>query len=283
MKDKTCIVTGASQGIGKVTAIALAKLGARLVLVCRDPGRAESALGDIRAAAPGTQAEVLLGDLSVLADIRRVAEEFKRRHARLDVLVNNAGAIIMEHRVTPDGFEATFATNHLNYFLLTLSLLDVLKASAPARIVNVSSAGHKLGRIDFDDLQKERTRYSGLHAYTDSKLANILFTRELARRLDGTGVTVNCLHPGSIASNFAMGERSWFGTLAKIGRPFLMSEEKGAATSIYLASSPEVKDLTGRYFTKCREVKPSRRAQDDAAARRLWDVSEKLVGLGVPG
>jgi NAD(P)-dependent dehydrogenase (short-subunit alcohol dehydrogenase family) len=276
MTGKTCMVTGASQGIGKATALGLARLGARVVLVCRDRGRGEAAQAAIRQAVPGAEVELMLADLSDQKQIRQLAQDFKAKHDRLHVLVNNAGAIIMERRLTVDGLEATFATNHLGYFLLTTLLLDVLKASAPARVVNVSSAAHRRGKLDFDDLQHERS-YSFMRVYSDSKLANIYFTRELARRLAGTGVTANCLHPGVIGSNFGQSDATWFKIMMKLGKPFLGSEASGAATSIYLASSPEVEGVTGKYFVKSKERHPARVAQDDAVARRLWDVSEKLT------
>ena len=273
------MITGASTGIGKVTAVALAERGFELTLVCRDPQKAEAAVAEILAKTPGAKVEVMLADLSSQESIRKLAADFKSRHARLDVLVNNAGAILMERRTTVDGIEATFATNHLGYFLLTNLLLELLQASAPARIVNVSSAGHKGGKLDFDDLNHDKG-YAGIRVYCDSKLANLYFTYELARRLEGTGVTVNSLHPGVVASNFGQGDGSrWFRVLMKLGKPFLRSVDKGARTSIYLASSPEVEGVSGKYFIDCKPRQSSRRSQDPEIARQLWQVSEKLTGL----
>jgi NAD(P)-dependent dehydrogenase (short-subunit alcohol dehydrogenase family) len=279
VQGRTVLITGATTGIGKATAIELAHRGAELVLVARDPKKAEATLAAIRARTPDARLDVLYADLSSLAEVRKLATEFQARHPRLHVLLNNAGAIVMERRLTVDGFEQTFAVNHLAYFLLTNLLLDRLKASAPARIINVASGAHRSGRIDFDDLQHEK-RFSGYGAYCDSKLANILFTRELARRIEGSGVTANCLRPGLVATGFGQGEGTkLFKWAFKLGKPFMLSPEKGAATSIYLASSPEVEGQNGLYWGKCKPARPWPRALDDASAKRLWDVSLKLTGL----
>lgn len=276
MTGKTCIVTGASSGIGKVTARELTRMGADVVLVCRDRGRGEAARQEIAAAA-GREPDLLLADLSCQAAIRGLAAEIRGRYRRLDVLVNNAGLIVGERQLSPDGIELTFATNHLGYFLLTTLLVDLLRASAPARVVNVASEAHRFGPgLDFDDLQGQKG-YRSLRAYGRSKLCNILFTAELARRLEGSGVTVNCLHPGAIASNFGQSGTPFFAWLARLGRPFLLTNEQGAATTIYLASSPDVEGKTGGYYRKGRSAKPSRAARDAAAAARLWEVSEQLV------
>ncbi|HZS39290.1 MAG TPA: SDR family oxidoreductase [Polyangia bacterium] len=279
LSGKVCLVTGFTQGIGKETALGLAKKGATLVLVARDAARAEAAAAEVRAAAAsGAAVEVLLADLSSQASVRKLAGEFLARHDRLDVLVNNAGAINTSRKVTVDGLEMTFAVNHLAYFLLTNLLLDAVKKAAPARIINVSSAAHSSGRIDFEDLQGERG-YAGFRAYGQSKLANILFTRELARRLDGTRVTANALHPGVVRTGFGRGDGGLLALGVKIAGVFFISPAQGAATTLWLASSPEVANVSGKYFAKCREKAPSRRAQDDDTARKLWDVSAKLTGL----
>jgi len=275
MSGKVCIVTGANSGIGKVTALELARMGAHVVMVCRDRARGEAALAEIKQATGNDQLELMLCDLSSQADIRRFADEFKATHTRLDVLVNNAGVYLRKRQTTVDKLEATFAINHLGYFLLTNLLLDLLKQSAPSRIVNVSSGAHASGHINFDDLQGEKS-YSGVKAYCNSKLANILFTRELARQLAGTQVTANCLHPGAVATGIF---RSLPRPLEAIIKLVTMSPEKGAQTTIYLASSPAVETVTGKYFVKCAEARPSAEAQDDQVARRLWAESARLTGL----
>jgi retinol dehydrogenase 12 len=277
LSGKTVLITGFTQGIGKETALGLAKKGASLVLVARDAARAEAAANEVRAAGGGA-VEVMLADLSSQASVRKLAADFLARHDRLDVLLNNAGGINTSRKVTGDGLEMTFAVNHLAYFLLTNLLLDVLRASGDARIVNVASEAHKQGRIHFDDLQLEKG-YGGFKAYGQSKLANILFTRELARRLAGTKVTANSLHPGVVRTGFGRGDGGLLAWGVKIAGAFFLSPEQGAATSIYLASSPEVAGVTGKYFAKSREKSPSRRAQDDDTAHKLWDASTKLTGL----
>lgn len=277
MNGKTVLITGANQGIGKASAIALGKMGAKLVLVCRNEAKAREAIRDIEAAG-AKDVELILGDLASQADVRRVAAEFKAKHDKLHVLLNNAGVLVTSRRTTVDGIEETFAINHLAYFLLTNLLLDVLKASAPARIVNVSSKAHRGARINFDDVQNAR-KFSAFNVYGQSKLANILFTRELSRRLEGTGVTANCLHPGVIASGFGQTYGGFFGKMMTVAHLFMASTEEGAKTQVYLASSPEVEGVSGKYFDKCKEARPTREAQDDAAARRLWEISEEMTGL----
>lgn len=277
MKGKTVLLTGASQGIGYYTALELAKLGANMVLVGRSAERMKQAADNLAKASGNDRMEVLLADLSSMADIRRLASDFRKSHDRLHVLVNNAGAYFGNRQLTPDGYEATFATNHLNYFLLTEALLDILKATAPARIVSVASDGHRQGRIDFDDLMGER-RYDGLKAYCQSKLANVMHAYQLAKRLEGTGVTANCLHPGGVATNFAQDHPGWFGWVFKWAKPFLVTPQKGALTSIYLASSPLVEGVTGQYFAKCLARRSSGASYDERVAKRLWEVSEGLVG-----
>jgi NAD(P)-dependent dehydrogenase (short-subunit alcohol dehydrogenase family) len=243
--------------------------------VCRDRAKGEAARAEVGAGATGP-VDLLACDLSSQASIREFAAEVGRAYDRLDVLVNNAGLIVPARDVTADGLERTFATNHLGYFLVTTLLLDLLRASAPARIVNVSSEAHRGARLDFDDLQSARS-YSAWGAYGRSKLANLYFTYELAERLRGTGVTANALHPGVVASNFAQGEPGLLRTLARLARPFMISEARGADTSVYLASSPEVEGATGRYFVKRRERRSSRASYDVEARRRLWEASERLT------
>ncbi len=276
MKGKRVVVTGASRGIGRETALALGRMGADLSLIVRDQGRGNAVADEVRALGGGGDVDVLIADLSSMADIRRVAAELLAKHDRIDVLVNNAGALLMDRQVTKDGYEATFATNHLGYFLLTKLLLDAVKKSPAGRIVNVASEAHHRGTIDFDDLMSEKS-FAGWRAYGASKLANILFTSELARRLEGTGVTTNSLHPGVIASGFALNNKGVVGTLWKLMSPFLMSSENGAKTTLFLATDPSVANVSGRYFSKCKQKTPSREARDVAVAKRLWDVSEELV------
>ncbi|HEX3344115.1 MAG TPA: SDR family oxidoreductase [Polyangiaceae bacterium] len=276
MQGKTVLVTGANQGIGKATAIALAAKGADVVLVARNAEKGRAALAEVQAAGGG-KAELIVADLSSQEQVRRAAAELKARHARLDVLVNNAGVYVPERHTTADGLEETFGLNHLGYFLLTRELLDVLQATPGARIVNVSSEAHRGARMRWEDLQFERTRYSGFKAYGQSKLANVLFTYELARRLEGTGVTANCLHPGVIGSGFGRTYGSALSILVKIARPFLLSPEEGARTSIYLASSPEVEGVTGKYFSKCKPVQSNALSYDVQSRQKLWSLSEQLV------
>ncbi|HKA88554.1 MAG TPA: SDR family oxidoreductase [Haliangiales bacterium] len=281
MKGKTVLVTGATQGIGKVTALELARMGASVAVTARDRARGEATAEEIKDKA-GAAVELHLCDFASQADIRRFAAEFLAKHDKLDVLVNNAGAINMERRLTPDGIEMTFAVNHLGYFLLTHLLLPALEAAAPSRIVVVASDAHARGHIDFDDLMGEKS-YAGFRAYGQSKLANILFTYELARRLDGKRVTANCLHPGVVATGFGRNDKSWLSYGIKLVAPFFLTPEEGAQTSIYLASSPDVEGTTGKYFAKSKEKKSNRESYDRDVQRRLWEVSEKLTGLDKPG
>lgn len=281
MRGRVCLVTGGTSGIGLVTVRGLAARGATVVMTARDATRAEAAVQQIRNETGNTQVNFLLADLSSQQQVRALAEEFSRSYPALHVLVNNAGGLFMRRLKTVDGYEMTFALNHLAPFLLTNLLLEELKASAPARVVTVSSAAHVGAHIHFEDLMYSRTRYSPMGAYGQSKLANAMFAYELARRLEGTGVTSNALHPGFVATGFAKNN----GTLYKYGmtllRPFAISPERGAQTSIYLASSPEVEGVTGRYFVKRGPAKSSAVSYDEQAQRRLWEVSEELTGLKV--
>lgn len=280
MNKKVYLVTGATAGIGLVTARELARTGATVVGVGRHPEKCAAVAKQIREATRNPNVEYLLADLSVQKQVRALAQTFRERYTRLDVLINNAGAVYLNRQETADGLELTFALNHLSYFLLTNLLLDLLKASTPARIVNVSSRAHiRAAGLNFNDLQNRRG-YFGMNAYSQSKLCNVLFTHELARRLAGANITVNALHPGLVATNFFLNN----GLLGQLARPILklisMRPEEGAKTSLYLATSPEVEGVTGKYFDHHqREVPASKAASDRAAQLRLWQVSEQLTGL----
>lgn len=278
MRGKTCVITGATSGIGLETAARLGALGARLVLVGRNRGKGEAAIARLRAGVPGIAVEMLYADLSRPDEIRRLADDVLATAARIDVLVNNAGALFARREVTPDGLELTFALNHMGYFRLTALLRERLIASAPARVVNVASEAHRGSHLDFEDLQFSK-HYSGTRAYQRSKLANILFTRELARRLDGSGVTANCLHPGFVATGFGDNNRGFLRLGIRIGKLVAaIPVQRGAETPVYLASSPDVAAISGRYFSKCRELQSDAPAQDDRTAVRLWQESERLMG-----
>jgi len=279
MHGKVVVISGGTSGIGEVAAERLAGLGARLVLVARDRARGEATLARLRARGPGVAHVAHYADLSLIADTKRVAAEIAAAEPRIDVLINNAGAMFGRGLVTADGLELTFATNHMSYFLLTHGLRERLLASAPARVVNTSSAAHRRADLDFDDLQSTRG-YRGFMAYSRSKLCNILYTRELARRSAGTGVTANCLHPGFVATRFGDASGGFFSYVVRASKPvFAISSEKGAETLVYLASSPEVATISGGYFYQCQLATPTRAAQDDAAARRLWAETARLAGL----
>ena len=281
MKGKTVVITGANTGIGKETAVGLAEMGASVVLACRNRAKAEAAADEVRARSGNDDVQLVDLDLADLDSVRACADEVLERFDRLDVLINNAGLELGKRATTKQGFETTFGVNHLGHFLLTNRLLDRLRASAPARIVNLSSVGHHFARggIPWDDLQWETSRYRASGAYCASKLANLLFTRELARRLPADQVTVNACHPGAVRSEFASSDDMGraYGALMKAGGLFLISSKSGARTSIYLASSPDVEGKTGGYYVRRKPGHPSKHAQDDAAAQRLWDVSEKLL------
>jgi NAD(P)-dependent dehydrogenase (short-subunit alcohol dehydrogenase family) len=278
MIGRVCLVTGATSGVGKETAVALARMGATIVLCGRDQVRGEAALAAVRAASPTGSGELLLADLSSQRSIRQLAAEMCTRYPALHVLVNNAGGMWHQREVTTDGLERTFATNHLAYFLLTNLLLDQLRAGAPARIVNVSSDAHFGAILDFDDLQGDRG-YDWWLAYKRSKLANILFTAELADRLAGSGVTANALHPGVVNTGIARQGSRLFRLGFRIAASFMLTPARGAETIVYLASSPEVEGVSGAYFQKCRPKEPSAPARDPHARHRLWVVSAALTGL----
>jgi NAD(P)-dependent dehydrogenase (short-subunit alcohol dehydrogenase family) len=276
MQGKIILVTGATNGIGLVTARELARLGGQVTIVGRNADKCDDTSKRIRAQT-GQAVETILADLSTLEGIRQTAAAFKKTHQNLHILVNNAGGMFTKRRLTSDGFEYTFALNHLNYFLLTSLLLDLLKASAPARIINVSSNAHERARIDFDNLQGEK-HYAGLEAYGQSKLANLLFTYELARRLEGTGVTSNAIHPGFVATGFARNNGPIYNIGTWIaGQLFGRKPERGAETSIYLASSPEIEGISGKYFVDCQPAESKPQSHDRAAAEKLWQISEELI------
>jgi len=276
MLGKVVVITGATSGIGLVAAEALAGMGARIVLVARDRARAEAALKRLGDAGPGATHTVHYADLSRIPGMKRVAGEIAAAEPRIDVLINNAGALFGARQVTPDGLEMTFATNHMAYFVVTLGLAERLQGTEGARVVNTSSDAHKHRRIDFDDLQSAK-HYRGFPVYGRSKLCNILFTRELARRWRGTGVTANCLHPGFVATRFGDGSGGFFERVVSVAKHFAITPAKGAETIIHLASSDAVANVSGAYFYKCREAEPSEAARDDDAAKRLWDESLALI------
>ena len=279
MAGKSVLVTGGTGGIGMATAAGLAALGARVGITGRDQARAEAAAAGIRAATGNPAVDVFAADMSVQAEVRRLAAQVAATYPRLDVLVNNVGGFWAHRHVTADGLERTFALNHLASFLLTSLLLDRLTASAPARIVTVSSGAQARGSIDFDDLQGERN-YSGQRAYSQSKLANVMFTYELARRLEGTGVTATAAHPGVVAPSFgAEDHAAHLGIMIRIARPLMKTPSQGALTPIYLASSPQVEGVTGQYFADRKPKASSKASYDTAAAARLWQASAALTGL----
>jgi NAD(P)-dependent dehydrogenase (short-subunit alcohol dehydrogenase family) len=278
LDGRICLVTGATSGIGQETARGLAGLGAHVVIVGRDSARAESTRKAIVEKSGNPRVDVLLADLSSLAGIRGLADEFLSSYPALHVLVNNAGTIELSRTTTVDGFEKTFAVNHLAYFLLTNLLLPRLRASAPARIVNVASEAHRFGRIDLADLQSEKS-YAAMRVYGTSKLLNLLFTLALAERLVGSGVTANCLHPGAVSTGLGKQNGAWVKLLIGLLRPFFLTAEQGAANTIFVAASDELVGVSGKYFVKQRAVAPSRRSLRPGLARRVWERSNELVGL----
>lgn len=290
MKGKVVVITGATSGIGQVAAEDLAAMGARIVQTARDRGRGEEALRRLRERAPDVVPSIFYADLSRLSEMKRVAAEIARAEPRVDVLINNAGAMFGSRQLTEDGLERTFALNHMSYFVLTHGLRERLTAATPARVVNTASDAHEGATLDFNDLQSadayrfnllEWMRYGGpgFKVYGRSKLCNILFTRELGRRLAGTGVTANSVHPGFVATRFGDETGGLISFGIRIGKRFALSPQEGAETLVYLAASPDVADITGEYFCKCRSATPSREAQDDLSARRLWAESARLAHL----
>lgn len=279
MKDKVVVITGATSGIGEVAADHLAQRGARIVFVARDHARGEAMRKHLRAVAGHTDHTVHYADLSLLGDQKRVAKEIADSEPQIDVLINNAGAMFTTRQETADGLEKTFALNHMSYFTVTNILLDRLKATPGARIVSTASTAHRFGKLDFDDLQS-KSHYSAFGVYGVSKLCNILFTRELAKRLAGTGVTANCLHPGGVNSRFGDNNSGWMSVVFKLGKRFMITPEQGAQTIIYLAASPDVTGKSGGYYDKSKPASTSKAAQSDADGKRLWDVSAKIAGLG---
>lgn len=275
MDGKVVVLTGGTSGIGLVAAVELARRGARIVLVARDRGRAAQAMADLARAGPGLAHRALHADLASMGEVRRVAAEIAAAEPRIDVLINNAGALFNRRLLSPDRLEMTFALNHMAYFVLTEGLMRILAGSAPARIVNTASSAHRGAALDFDDLQSERV-YSGFKAYGRSKLCNILFTRELARRLEGSGVTANCLHPGFVATRFGDRSGGLVQMLMPIAKLGAVSPREGARTLVHLASSPDVAAMSGLYFYRDKPDTPSPEAQDGAAAARLWAESERL-------
>ena len=281
MSGKICVVTGSNSGIGKETALGLARMGARVVMVCRNAEKGKAALEEIRRESGSSQVDLLIADMSSQASLRALAEEIRQKYPRLDVLVNNAGGAPPARTLSADGIEMTLATNHLGPALLTLLLLDLLKAGAPSRIVNVSSCeAQSPARLDMNDLQFERRKYGNIAAYRQSKLLMNTFTFELARRLAGTGVTANCLHPGAVATNIWRSAAPLIGRLIiPMVKPFMLTSKRGAAVSLYLATSPEVAQVSGEYFVKSKPAKPNPLSRDSKLMAEVWLCTEKMTGL----
>ena len=276
LASKVCVITGATSGIGKVAAEQLAGMGARMVVVARDPARGQALLARLSAEVPNLAHSLHIADLSRIREVRRVAADIAAAEPRIDILINNAGALYSSRKLTEDGLERHFATNHMAYVLLTHGLRERLFASAPARVINTASEAHRSAHLEFDDLQFAKG-FNGVTAYNRSKLCNILYTRELARRWAGTGVTVNCFHPGFVATRFGDEAGGWLAVAVWIAKRFAISPEDGARTLVYLAGSPEVTNVSGGYFVKNRPAAPSAAAADDAAARRLWAETARLT------
>ncbi|MBU9719965.1 MULTISPECIES: SDR family oxidoreductase [Bacillaceae] len=273
------LVTGANSGMGKATSLAFAKLGTHVVMMCRNKEKGEAARQEVVSESGNHSVDLHICDLGNLEDIRQFAQTFNLNYPKLDVLINNAAIITTKRKETGDGFELQFGVNHLGPFLLTNLLLEKLKTASSARIINVSSGAHKIGTIDFNDLQTQHKKYRTFSVYGQSKLANILFTNELARRLEDTNITANSLHPGAVATNLGIDRETGFGkTIVRMLRPFFKTPEEGADTAIYLATSPEVAGVSGKYFIN-RKVVKTKKAEDPTVAKKLWEVSEKLVGL----
>jgi NAD(P)-dependent dehydrogenase (short-subunit alcohol dehydrogenase family) len=278
VKGKVIVITGATSGIGEVAAQRLAALGARMVLIARDPARGQEALNRLASRGGDAKHSIYYADLSRISETKRVAAQIAAAEPRVDVLINNAGALFSAREVTADNLEKTFATNHMSYFVLTLGLRASLLAAAPARVVSTASDAHKGYTLDFEDLQGEKG-YSAIKAYGRSKLCNILFTRELGRRFSGTGITANCLHPGFVATRFGDASGGLLSRVVRMAKTFAISPEKGAQTIVYLATSPEVANISGQYFYRCRPAVPTEGGRDDAAATRLWTESAKIAGI----
>lgn len=279
LDGRVALITGATSGIGRVAAERLSQEGADLFLVARSRERGERTAAEIRAATGGA-VTLLIGDLGIMEEVRRVADEFLSQRDRLHLLVNNAGALNMRRTRTADGLETTFAVNHLAYYLLTRALVPVLMASWPSRVIVVSSDAHRGGKIDLDDLQHEKGLFNGWRAYADSKLANLLFTNAMARRLEGTGVTVNAVHPGPVATGFARNNRLT-GLVWRMATPFLRTPEEGARGILHLALSPTVQDVTGKYFMDEAERQPAPAALDEDMAEQLWAATGRIAGMSL--
>ena len=283
MRGKVVVITGATSGIGEVAAQRLVGMGARIVLVARDKARGEAALAGLRSSGDSSQPHSIhYGDLSRIAEMKRLGQEIAAAEPRIDVLINNAGAVFGSRQLTEDRLERTFAVNHMAYFALTQGLRERLLAAAPARIVNTASDAHRGARLDFDDLQLAQG-FSPMKAYGRSKLCNILFTRELARRMSGQGVTVNCLHPGFVATRIGDGIGGIIAGIFRVAKYFAISPEQGAETIVYLAASPQVADISGEYFYKCRTAQLTAEARNDEDAKRLWVESEELLAKFAAG
>ena len=280
MKEKsTAVITGANSGMGKASSIALARFGFRVLMLCRDRERGEQAVDEVKTASGNDDIELIVCDLASLKSIRSAAAKIKQRFDRIEVLLNNAGVTLPGYYLTEDGYELQFGVNHLGHFLLTTELLDLIQKGAPSRIINVASGAHKIGKMHFDDINLEKS-FRFWKAYGRSKLANILFTYELAERLKDSGVTVNCLHPGAVATSMGVNRETGFGTMiTRLLKPFFQTPEEGADTAIYLATSKDVEGITGKYFYRRKPIKSSRGSYDKTTAKKLWDISVEMTRL----